>query len=940
MTMKWFFVIFLFFSARLTAQLNELFDAGFITNGWDGSVDKFESLNGRLHLNANAESSEAWLFHSSRSIIQTEWLLDVEMQFDPSSQNFCRYYLTADKANPSEIKNGYYINIGASDDDISLYRMVNGLSVKLIDGENGRLTKSVVKLSIRVTVDNIGKYKLEVNTDLDWISEGESMGDFAYDSQFAGVYCKYTSTRSKLFYFDNLKINGECYNVPLKLIKSEIETNKRVVTFFSESLKESNLSKITLFDNNGLKIDGAWITTDNQLLFTPTNNLPSDFSGTIYFEGLTSLLDAILPDTSVFVTYSQLRVLTTKMLNSSCLQIIFNKNVHSSIAEFLVDQPSGEMINAVWTTNQILNLNFDNPLHNRSAYCIKMSNVSTFLGDIVLDSQVKGIYFIPERYDVVINEFITDPSPSMGLPEYEFIELYNVSDFEIDLSGWQLGVKNIKYSILSGRISPHSLAVITSEKAVLLFPRDINVIGLKTFPSLTKTGGEITIYSELGTVIDVIKYKDSWGLRSFKDDGGWSFEQIDAMNRSGSSSNWAYSLDLYGGTPGKPNSVKAINPDVTPPRVTYLEMLSDNELTVNFSEGIVIDNNLKSLIPNELSVLSVIVLNERNTAVRYAFNESIEKGRQYFLKSQNNITDYAGNKLITGDVAFGKIEDTEAGDVIINEVLFNPISDDVDFIEILNRSQKTLSLKSIFVGRMVNNTPLKLIPLTYFNIPMVSGSIWVLSIDTAITKTNHPKALIERLLEVPEMPSMPDDKGDIAILSSNGQVLDRLAYDENWHFSLLNTTEGISLERIHTLGQTQADYNWLSASSSTGYSTPTLLNSQSRSFLPSEKEVFSIYPDLFIPNGDGIDDVTAIDVSTTQPGGVISLIVYNSIGKVMKTIANNQLVGTIASYTWDGTNNSGVIVPPGIYVMNCSIFYKNGITQSQKKSCIVGYTNK
>src|SRR5918993_1255604 len=47
--------------------------------------------------------------------------------------------------------------------------------------------------------------------------------------------------------------------------------------------------------------------------------------------------------------------------------------------------------------------------------------------------------FSPNQFDVVIDEIMADPSPTVGLPVSEWIELRNTSSLPLDLAGWRIG---------------------------------------------------------------------------------------------------------------------------------------------------------------------------------------------------------------------------------------------------------------------------------------------------------------------------------------------------------------------------------------------------------------------------------------------------------------------------------------------------------------------
>src|SRR5678809_1675182 len=52
-----------------------------------------------------------------------------------------------------------------------------------------------------------------------------------------------------------------------------------------------------------------------------------------------------------------------------------------------------------------------------------------------------------------------------------------------------------------------------------------------------------------------------------KADGGWTLEMIDTRSPCAGSSNWEASADAQGGTPGRKNSIDAINDDQIGPKL-------------------------------------------------------------------------------------------------------------------------------------------------------------------------------------------------------------------------------------------------------------------------------------------------------------------------------------------------------------------------------------
>lgn len=78
----------------------------------------------------------------------------------------------------------------------------------------------------------------------------------------------------------------------------------------------------------------------------------------------------------------------------------------------------------------------------------------------------------------------------------------------------------------------------------------------------------------------------------------------------------------------------------------------------------------------------------------------------------------------------------------------------------------------------------------------------------------------------------------------------------------------------------------------------------------------AVEPNPFTPNGDGINDAARITydiLRVVEPVPVV-IEVYDLSGRVVRSWTNDRDVGGFTE-NWDGQNNDGGLVPPGIYLM-------------------------
>ena len=230
---------FLLFWQPASGQFVDAFDDGNlgIAPEWTGTTTNFWVEAGVLKLNAAGVSGVSYLSTPSSSINDATWQFDVVLDFNPSSSNYLKIYLVSDQADLKIDLNGYYIQIGGTPDEVSLYHQSNGEVAKIIDGTDKRLNLSKVNLSVRATRDNAGNWALfsKLTAEGSWYQEGTVFDNNVVAASFFGVVCTYTSTRSTKFSFDNFSVSGNPYTdtSPPEITDSGFLTNRQLSLSFN-----------------------------------------------------------------------------------------------------------------------------------------------------------------------------------------------------------------------------------------------------------------------------------------------------------------------------------------------------------------------------------------------------------------------------------------------------------------------------------------------------------------------------------------------------------------------------------------------------------------------------------------------------------------------------------------------------------------------------------
>ena len=527
----------------------------------------------------------------------------------------------------------------------------------------------------------------------------------------------------------------------------------------------------------------------------------------------------------------------------------------------------------------------------------------------------------PQIFDIVINEMMVDPDPSVGLPNREYIEIYNRSNKFIQLNQCFINDPTQKIRLPFFILEPDSLLV------------------LYQIPSLNNTSDRIWISDSLGLTIHQVSYTDDWYRNDLKKNGGYSLEMIDPSKTCLRAENWMASESIMGGTPGNINSVKAELPiDTTAPNIIQLFTLNnDSILVLTLSERIDTNSILNLIIKLNQQVLNfkVISYNELTGQLVVKIEFSPDKKTKYQLQVLG-LSDCIGN-VINQEITWQWPSVAQKSDVIVNELLFNPKSGGKDFIELYNKSEYAIDISKLFLVEIDEFGQYeKVFPIEKENRLLPPQSFLLLSEDTNNVCQFYTCGTLNCIKkQMSKLPTMPDSEGRFLLVNQQDLIIDSLYYSENWHLNLISNKEGISLERISYQSPTQKSSNWFSASNLSGNATPGRINSQFQKLETEAGQYFSSSQITISPDSDGFEDYVSINYQLPFSDFVATMQIFDQEGRFIKTIINNELIGREGFVKWDGTDFNNQKTTIGKYIILITAFSLEGKTVLKEKIPVI-----
>ncbi len=540
------------------------------------------------------------------------------------------------------------------------------------------------------------------------------------------------------------------------------------------------------------------------------------------------------------------------------------------------------------------------------------------------------LYTLPgycqQKPGVVINEFMADPAPVIGLPNYEWVELLNTTDTAINLMGWRIadgaGTSNLFDAYI---LPPGGYLIVCGHSALAALSVYGPAISVTNFPSLNNSGDIIQIKNAAGNVIHELSYTLDWYKDDVKKEGGYSIELIDFRKICMGAAVYTASTDVSGGTPGKVNATVHQPLHISPPVVTACTLTGPSAISLFFSSppdsNVFTPANFEFKPQINITAITYNATTPNNVIVSLVNN--IAPSVLYRL-TLSNISNCLGQVSPDTTITFALTEIADDNDILLNEIMVNPYPGAYDYIEIYNNSNKILdasqlkiasrnSSGNITASRSISGIVTYIMPENYYVITEDADN---LLLHYFVAEKAHIIPL--------KTPVYGNMQGTVVILNESNKVIDEVNYNEKWHHPLLVNAKGVALERAAHTVATQNPKNWHSAAASAGYGTPAAINSQ----LITENMPgvhIEAEPKVFSPNGDGQNDQVRLKYQMPESGYAGTVTIFNTGGVAVKTICKNCLMASPEGYwTWDGKNDRQQQLLPGNYIVLMDVFNPKG----------------
>ncbi len=453
----------------------------------------------------------------------------------------------------------------------------------------------------------------------------------------------------------------------------------------------------------------------------------------------------------------------------------------------------------------------------------------------------------------------------------EFIELYNTSETDsIDLVNFKIKYYTSNPDVLLStgngtKLPPKGFAIIVEGDYDLangiyknLIPSSALILKIAdnsfgTSGMANSTDRELRLISSAGDSLETYFYSSSNAT-------GISDEKK-ILTKDNSTANWANSLQSNG-TPGFKNSVAPLSINLAVSSISISPSLPLVESDIDV--GSVLKNLGISAVQNFSAEMFLDTNKNGSGEVSekfYGQNLSLNAGDSISISSQlQNLA--AGNYQLIVSIALLADEDqtnnkkiaaftvypkpNSFNDLVINEIMYAPISGEPEWVELFNRSDKEINLKK---WKISDNTTT--VAISAVDVFVQAKGYIVLSKDSTILSRYSVSSPVITL----SLPALNNTDDAVVLRDSLNVLIDSLYYFSSW-----GGGSGRSLERIEAELPTINQANWKTSTGS-AKATPGKINSVTR------KDYDGTVTDIFFsPQNPVAGDNISFSAKVKNPG--------------------------------------------------------------------------
>ena len=326
---------------------------------------------------------------------------------------------------------------------------------------------------------------------------------------------------------------------------------------------------------------------------------------------------------------------------------------------------------------------------------------------------------------IVFSEIMWKPAPRTDGNNVEFLEIYNSTPWFQDISSYQIVCADMNYTFPANTIIPGGAFFVIAAS-----PQSIqNVYGLTTnvfgpYTGSLKQSETLQLIDEQGAVLLTVPYTDVFPWPVAADGTGHSIVLANPSYGEGDPRAWDIS-DAVGGSPGQMDAfhpsplrsvvINEILPHSENPAVPqFIELYNHSTNSVDVSGCILTDDpsTNKFVIPGGTVIGPAGFVSFTQAQFGFTLNGAGET--LYFIKPDNSrILDAVQFGAQANGVSYGRWPDGAndfyafttntpgtnnsaiwIGDIVINELMYDPISgnDDDQYIELYNKGTNTVNL--------------------------------------------------------------------------------------------------------------------------------------------------------------------------------------------------------------------------------------------------------